>query len=160
MDQVPTKDRFPPRAYDPQDPRRKLAVLIDVSRFASVDAFRSIDPKVEEVGAPILYRFFDTELRQEWKDLLTERPSFEWFRVERFIPIHMQMAADAHHIADHCRDNKIQGIVYVVSETDKYHYEQYFDRLRGKGLNQYIFDENGLAAQTEEDGREGDGAPR
>jgi hypothetical protein len=156
---MPTKDRLPPRGYNPEDPRRRLAILVDAHKL-TVEKFRKVDPLLEEVGAPILFRFFEYELNPAWREYMTERPSFEWFRVERFIPLHLQMAADANHIARYCRQNKIEGIVYLVSETEKFQYQGYFGRLAGQGLNQYVFDEHGLAAQHLEDGREGDGAPK
>lgn len=156
---MPTKDRLPPRGYNPEDPRRRLAILVDAHKL-TVEKFRKVDPLLEEVGAPILFRFFEYELNPAWREYMTERPSFEWFRVERFIPLHLQMAADANHIARYCRVNKIEGIVYLVSETEKFQYQGYFGRLAGQGLNQYVFDEHGLAAQHLEDGREGDGAPK
>lgn len=159
QEQIPTKDRSPPRLYNPNDPRRRLAVLIDASKFASPQALTALDGAIAQVGTPIIQRVFATELGVEWADLLTDKPSYDWFRVEKFIPVSMQIGADAMHIGEFRHANQVEAIAYVVTQLEKHHFEQFFDRLKGTGMNQYVFDETGLVAQHCEDGREGDGAP-
>jgi hypothetical protein len=77
----------------------------------------------------------------------------EFFRVEKFIPISMQIGADANHLAEFKSLNMTQGIVYVCTKLERPMYEQYFERLRGTQMNQYSFDEGGFGSSVEEDGR-------
>mmetsp|Transcript_72696 Transcript_72696/g.84431 ORF Transcript_72696/g.84431 Transcript_72696/m.84431 type:complete len:292 (+) Transcript_72696:32-907(+) len=188
-EQLPIKDRSPPKAYDPQNPKRRLAVLVDASKV-NADVFcRSIEPLLPEIGVPVLIRIFDYELQPLWKpvtaghlssatqEAATQRggssqnqvvtrgasssnsPTIEWFRVERFIPISMQIAADAQHIFDFKEFNRVEGVCFVCSELDRPYYEStLLQRLKGKGFNQYLCDEMGLAVEITEDGRSRDGA--
>lgn len=110
----------------------------------------------------------------------------EYFRVERFIPIPMQMEADAQHIHDFRAQNKVEGVCYVCTETDRAVYERVMtqqqqqqqptgaelsslpeslqNQLRAASMdsssvffNQYLFDELGLVKEINVDGRLGDG---
>jgi hypothetical protein len=166
-DQNPTKDRFPPRLYNPQDPRRRLAVLIDANKIPPSVFRKTIEPALADIGIPILFRAFDHELLPAWQAAISgtaeQSPTdkgcvIEWFRVERFIPISLQMAADANHIFEYREFNKIEGVCYVTSELDKTHVENHLVRLKGQKFNQYIFDELGLALELNEDGRSKDGS--
>lgn len=186
-DQLPIKDRSPPKAYDPQNPKRRLAVLVDASKVDADVFCRSVEPILPEVGVPVLIRIFDHHLSKPWKNLTAGHlsaaaedaakasaagaalavpqrtsmsPTIEWFRVERFIPISMQMAADAQHIFDFRDFNRIEAVSFVCSELDRPYYEAtLLQRLKGKGFNQYLYDEMGLAMEMLEDGRSRDGAP-
>lgn len=175
-DQVPTKDRSPPMAYDPLNPKRKLAVLVDAQKVDADVFCRNIEPALHQVGVPILIRLFDHELSPRWasitaggladaKDGTSEAvqrpsvgPSIEWFRVERFIPVSMQIMADANHIYDYRSYNCVDAACYVCTELERPHYEALFSRLKGNGFNQYLFDELGLAVELNEDKRSRDGA--
>ncbi|CCW68862.1 unnamed protein product, partial [Phytomonas sp. Hart1] len=48
----------------------------------------------------------------------------EFFRVERFIPIPMQIEADAQHLYSFRNHNKIEGVFYVCQEMDFAMYEK------------------------------------
>lgn len=236
LQETPTKDRMPPSHYNPADPRRRLAVLIDGSRVDAATYASSIEPAIYQFGVPIIVRVFDTELRDGWLELvepataaysgagantaassdsphanletkrtlgkpfraaeadelkrLEERhtaksttpssspnasrrasssstnpmatavlPAIEWFRMDRFIPVNVQMAADAQHIFDFRLGNKVEGVVFVCTESERAaRFEKYFARLQGQGFSQLSFDEKGVATSYIEDGREGDGS--
>ncbi|KEG14593.1 hypothetical protein DQ04_00391150 [Trypanosoma grayi] len=86
-------------------------------------------------------------------------PPAEFFRVERFIPVSMQMEADANHIFDFRRQNKIEAVCFVCSEVDRGVFEGFLANIAGNGFNQYVLDELGMAKEVEEDGRSADGTP-
>ena len=77
----------------------------------------------------------------------------EFFRVEKFIPVSMQMGADANHLFQFRQLNMTQAVCYVCTELERPLFEKYFDRLKGNGFNQYSFDEAGLGTAVVEDGR-------
>lgn len=106
----------------------------------------------------------------------------EFFRVERFIPIPMQIEADAQHLYDFRDANQVQGVCYVCHEVDRAMYEEMMRRQRtgapalsdrrGGGaatvsassrvppaafFNQYLLDELGMVKEMNVDGRPGDG---
>ncbi|RNF27000.1 uncharacterized protein Tco025E_00756 [Trypanosoma conorhini] len=83
----------------------------------------------------------------------------EFFRVERFIPVSMQMEADANHIFDFRRQNKIEAVCFVCSEVDRGVFEGFLPNIAGNGFNQYVLDELGMAREVLEDGRSADGSP-
>lgn len=178
-EQMPIKDRSPPAAYDPRNPKRKLAVLVDAQKIDADVFCKSIEPVIGEVGVPVLIRLFDYDLNSKWQSITAGgladagsdgqsvprrsavAPSIEWFRVERFIPISMQLAADANHIFDFRNFNRIDGVCYVCTELERPQYEAILmNRLKGRGFNQYLFDELGLAAEVLDDGRSRDGSPQ
>ncbi|KAK7196839.1 hypothetical protein NESM_000625000 [Novymonas esmeraldas] len=43
----------------------------------------------------------------------------EFFRVERFIPVAMQIEADARHLYEFRATNKVEGVCYVCNEVDR-----------------------------------------
>lgn len=157
----PVKDRFPPIGHDPNKPQRRLALLIDGSKVNCLSFCNTIEPAANLVGYPVLIRLFDTDLRSDWHNLVANGGSFnrvagppvEWFRVERFIPISMQMSADAQHIAEFRLQNKIEAICFVCNSLERTAFEQYFDNLSDTGMNQYCFDELGLGNSKLIDGR-------
>lgn len=176
-DQAPTKDRFPPRAYDPANPKRRLAVLIDANKVEADTFCRNIEPALQTIGFPILIRVFDHDLTDSWRGLIgpgrlsTDEAirqsspqrsvpgvAFEYFRVEKFIPISMQIGADANHIFEFRSFNKIEGVCYVCTELERPKYELLFARIAKQGFNQYCFDELGLGSELLEDNRSRDGS--
>ncbi|EAN89073.1 hypothetical protein C3747_13g460 [Trypanosoma cruzi] len=86
-------------------------------------------------------------------------PPVEFFRVERFIPVSMQMEADANHIFDFRLQNKIEAVCFVCTEVDRGVFEGFLPNIAGNGFNQYILDELGMAKEVLEDGRSADGSP-
>lgn len=174
-DQAPGKDRFPPKAYDPGNPCRKLAVLVDAKKVDADVFCRAVEPVISEVGVPVLIRVFDYDLSPKWQSIvaggladsdaastvkrIVSGPSIEWFRVERFIPISMQMGADANHIFEYRSFNRVEAVCYVCTELERVHFETLVNRLKGKGFNQYVFDELGLGLEINDDGRSKNGAP-
>jgi hypothetical protein len=180
-EQEPVKDRFPPKALDPANPKRKLAVLVDAQNVDAHMFCKTVEPAMAEVGVPVLIRVFDYELSREWNTLIaqssgrakpnvdsselprrvtTSGPEMEWFRVERFIPLSMQMAADANHIFEYKHFNQVDAVCFVCTELDRPHFEAILERLRGRNFNQYILDELGLVVEVNCDGRSRDGSSR
>lgn len=111
------------------------------------------------------------------------RIQVEYFRVERFIPIAMQIEADARHLYELRELNKVEGVCYVCHEVDRPMYVSLMQEQRSgsaglAGLlqnnnkssssssraesaaffNQYVFDELGIADELLIDGRSKDGA--
>ncbi|KAH9599037.1 hypothetical protein LSM04_006238 [Trypanosoma melophagium] len=86
-------------------------------------------------------------------------PPVEFFRVERFIPISMQMEADANHIFDFRNQNKVEAVCFICGEVDRGVFEGFLTNIAGNGFNQYVLDELGMAKEVLEDGRSADGAP-
>lgn len=241
LQETPTKDRIPPAHYNPADPRRRLAVLIDGSRVDASTYAAVIEPMIYKYGVPVIVRVFDTDLRDGWLELVephlsalggavaasaaatsdapnknwetrrslgnvsraaepaeserrsqllsssssaakgaasssgrpigtssknaatpmatTVLPSIEWFRVDRFIPVNVQIAADTQHLFEFRSGNRVEGVVVVCSEAERAaRFEKYFPRLQGRGFSQISFDEKGVATTLIEDGREGDGS--
>eukprot|EP00744_Colponema_vietnamica_P023887 GILI01034706.1.p1 GENE.GILI01034706.1~~GILI01034706.1.p1 ORF type:complete len:204 (+),score=29.75 GILI01034706.1:52-663(+) len=196
---------MPPASYNPRDPRRRLAVLIDGSRIDAETYVSTIEPALCQYGVPVLVRVFDTELRDAWLGLVEpalassggmgggskinnsqsdsqvknisrettsyeamDRPAaannkhlpvIEWFRMDRFIPVPIQIAADVQHIFDYRSGNKIEGAVIVCTENERAtRFEKFFSRVQGKGFSQITFDEKGPGVVLIEDGRDGDGS--
>jgi hypothetical protein len=172
---APVKDRYPPTMLNHSDPRRKLALLVDAQKVDADVFCKTIEPATLEIGVPVLVRVFDYEISREWGNLIRHSsgdsssspsmraagsPPVEWFRVERFIPIGMQMLADADHICDHKFFNRIEGVCFICTELDRVYFERMLERLRGRGFNQYILDELGLVVEDLCDGRSKDGSLR
>ncbi|AAZ10301.1 uncharacterized protein TEOVI_000844300 [Trypanosoma equiperdum] len=86
-------------------------------------------------------------------------PPVEFFRVERFIPVPMQMEADANHIFDFRKQNQIEAVAFVCGEVDRGVFEGFLPNIAGNGFNQYVLDELGMAKEVLEDGRSEDGTP-
>nr|CCC89735.1 conserved hypothetical protein [Trypanosoma congolense IL3000] len=86
-------------------------------------------------------------------------PPVEFFRVERFIPVPMQMEADANHIFDFRQQNKIEAVCFICNEVDRGVFEGFLSNIAGHGFNQYVLDELGMAKEVLEDGRSADGSP-
>jgi hypothetical protein len=112
----------------------------------------------------------------------------EFFRVERFIPVAMQIEADARHLYELRSLNKIEGVCYVCHEVDRAMYVSLMQEQRSgsaalAGLlhqsdssssssrspgsnsvgtaaffNQYVLDEFGMADEMVIDGRSKDGS--
>ena len=192
LQETPTKDRIPPATYDPRNPKRRLAVLIDASKINADTFITSIEPALHGCGVPVIVRVFDTELRPDWVPLVegsmsaaavregiasldeggasspraatyastpdVPPPTIEWFRVDRFIPVSMQMSADANHIYEYRSQNKVEGIAYVCTSVERQRFEVYFDRLVGRSFAQFAFDEEGLGGKLVEDRRSLDGS--
>jgi hypothetical protein len=156
-EQQPTKDRFPPLATNLKDPRRRLAVLVDASKVSAA-AYTHVSAGFEEIGVPTLTRIFAHDLADDWRAVVEGPGAVEFFRTERFVPVHMQIAADAAHIVQFRDRNKLEAVVFMCTEAERDAFEKYFDRLRGKGVNQYCYDELGLGGRVEEDGRSVSGA--
>lgn len=109
----------------------------------------------------------------------------EYFRVERFIPIAMQMEADARHLYEFRHMNKVEGVCYVCHEVDRSLYVSLMEeQCKGSApvvqqllksaeaarggrhgdeavamfFNQYLLDELGMASEMPTDGRSKNGA--
>ncbi|SYZ62536.1 hypothetical_protein (plasmid) [Leishmania braziliensis MHOM/BR/75/M2904] len=111
----------------------------------------------------------------------------EHFRVERFIPLAMQIEADARHLYEFRHANKVEGVCYVCHEVDRAMYislmeEQRTGSVELEGLlreitgksrkvetkerqtaeaaffNQYVLDELGMAGELLADSRSKNGA--
>lgn len=193
LQETPTKDRIPPATYDPRNPKRRLAVLIDASKISADTFITTIEPALHGCGVPVIVRVFDTDLRPDWVPVVegsmsaaavregitsldggggassprsatyastpdVPPPTIEWFRVDRFIPVSMQMSADANHIYEYRTQNKVEGIAYVCTSAERQRFEVYFDRLVGRSFAQFAFDEEGLGGKLVEDRRSLDGA--
>ncbi|CAD2222680.1 hypothetical protein, conserved [Angomonas deanei] len=89
------------------------------------------------------------------------RLPLEFFRVERFIPISMQMEADGKHIYDFRPQNKIEGIAFVASEVDSAMFENIMETNHKNNkddyFNLYLLDEVGVVKEVNHDQRKGDG---
>ena len=136
------KDRTPHPGTVVNDGKRKLAVLVDASKVNG-DIYPYVDDIVKNKGAICLRRYFDYDPKPNWKALETSY-GFEWFRVDGFIPVHMQLAADAAHIIEYRRDNLISGICMVVTTTEAENYAKFYDRLKGNGVSLYVFHEKAI----------------
>ncbi|KAG8347282.1 hypothetical protein TRVL_01886 [Trypanosoma vivax] len=184
----PVKDRYPPVTTDLSDPRRRLALLVDATGVSPRVFRNTVLPAALKVGVPVLVRVFAVQLSGEWESLVagsghagcsgtTEGgsgevvggetsedkgpvcPPVEFFRVERFIPVSMQMEADANHIFDFRQQNKIEAIAFVCSEVDRGLFEGFLSNIAGNGFNQYVLDDLGMAKEVLEDGRSANGVP-
>ncbi|GET85580.1 hypothetical protein, conserved [Leishmania tarentolae] len=118
--------------------------------------------------------------------VVAPRVQLEYFRVERFIPIAMQMEADARHIYEFRHTNKVEGVCYVCHQVDRAMYVSLMEeqrtgsvelagllrelhgksqRVGGKGktseaafFHQYVLDELGMAGELPADSRSKNGA--
>lgn len=119
--------------------------------------------------------------------VIVPQVQFEYFRVERFIPVAMQMEADARHLYEFRHTNKVEGVCYVCHEVDRAMFislmeeqrtgsvelEELLREIHGKGrraeakeekataaafFNQYVLDELGMAGELLADSRSKSGA--
>ena len=151
---VPVKDRYPPAKYDPSDTNLRLVVLVDgnLVSWRSVDGLKDAFAKI---GRPMLIRMFSHELKKEWHPAIVAK-EVEWFRVEKFIPIHMQIVADAGHVVRYRNDNSTQGLCFVVADVETPQYVEYFSRPELRGVGLYCFGESkGLVKAVEPDSNRG-----
>jgi hypothetical protein len=154
---LPIKDRYPPAAYDPADMRRRIVVLVD-GELVSKRSYDQMLPRIASYGSVILTRVFAHTLKPDWQPDVIAR-KVEWFRVEKFIPVHMQLAADASHVGRFRADNATQGIAMLVNDAETAQYESYFTRPHLDGVNLYCFgDSKGLTKFVNVDGRTADGS--
>lgn len=114
--------------------KKRLAVLIDGDFLSVQSYFTKVEPAIkksflmktesqqqqqqQQVAISVLmHRVFSQQhpIRQEWQQVVLNRSgSFESFKVQRFIPIHIQMIADAAHISQLRLQNRVQGIVFCT----------------------------------------------
>ncbi|TPP52937.1 hypothetical protein CGC20_27315 [Leishmania donovani] len=167
--------------------------------------FTTVLPAVLQVGVPVLLRVFAHQLpapislvplpfqpsssasSSTADAVIVPQVQFEYFRVERFIPVAMQMEADARHLYEFRHTNKVEGVCYVCHEVDRAMYislmeeqrtvsvelEELLREVRGKGrrteakeekaaaaafFNQYVLDELGMAGELLADSRSKNGA--
>lgn len=74
----------------------------------------------------------------------------QFFRVDSFVPIHMQLSADAAHICEFRQDNLVSGIVFVVPSQDVQGYtEQLASFDAYPGFHTWVFDETQLRAKRQ-----------
>ncbi len=146
---TPLKDRIPPPLYNAdskEQPSPRIAVLIDGSKVTPESFKRVAEAKLKTLGSPLIFRVFDVELKPNWQRVIVERGTkegFEWFRVEKFVPVTLQMAADARHICNYREDNTIEAIAYVCTHVEGLLFEKYLSRVTG--VTQFLFtDEEGL----------------
>eukprot|EP00760_Papus_ankaliazontas_P008341 PhM_4_TR13735/c0_g1_i1/m.25159 len=138
------KDRSPHPGTTVNNGKMKAAVLVDASKVNG-----NLYPGIEStllrpnVGDLCLRRYFDYEAKPHYRALETSH-GFEWFRVDGFIPVHMQLAADAAHIIEYRKDNLITAIVMVVTESEADAYVKYFDRMKGNGVSLFVAHEKGM----------------
>lgn len=110
------KDTFFKR-HNPLDDRKRIVVLIDAEHVTVQDFFTAIQPVIKSNFSSgthnvLLHRVFAHNLKRDWQNIVLNREeAFDHFKVERFIAMHMQIVADAAHIAQRRLQNKTQGVV-------------------------------------------------
>ena len=147
---MPTKDRFPPKGYNKLDTRTRLAVLIDASKITPNMYENELLPVLTENATlkkdclMLLQRLFAHTISVDWKKAFGPYAQVpEPFTVEAFIPVTMQMTADAYHITEFRSDNKYGGIVFVCGSEDRVAFEMLTERMAGHGMKQLILDSAG-----------------
>lgn len=152
---VPIKDRRPTHLAQREDGNRKLAVLINGKEVTPSTYIETIAPKLPQAtqGTICVQRMFDYHLGSEdWQGALAADKRLEHFRVDSFIPIHMQMAADVGHIIELSGSNLISGVVMTVSKRHSHLYAEYFSRFKGFGVSVFVAnEEDGVAFSMLED---------
>ena len=143
------KDRFPYPGTGITDGREKLAVLVDASNV-SHDLYPAIETIVDRSGAVCLRRYFEHKPSYGWKNLEGTH-GFEKFRVDSFVPIHIQMIADATHIAEYRELNMLTGVALVVNSSQGDAFAEYHKRLAWHDVKFFIFTENGLHFELSQD---------
>jgi hypothetical protein len=97
-----------------------MAVLIDATKYHPTEYIR-LEPQLRKLGDPVLRRYFVYERSSDWKAFAQmEQPERrpQLFQVDNFMPINIQIAADAVHIAECCDRNQLKGLCFVVGESD------------------------------------------
>eukprot|EP00796_Vickermania_ingenoplastis_P001436 gene1436-832_t len=99
-------------------------------------AYPSLSPAVleaiEKLGAPVLFRLFAHDLppawapfSQPWMNRIFASAEggaqryFQFFQVEPFIPVPMQMEADAEHLFRFHQHNAVEGVCFLVKGEDQ-----------------------------------------
>lgn len=146
------KDRvpfpIPPMDANAPAPQRynKVAVLIDGSQSGGVSAseYKALEATALRKGSDgvvVLRRVFHqpgtsttsggmTTTEEQggltWPSLVTSQVLFnlEPFRVDSFIPINVQLAADAQHLMEFRKQNTLKSIYLVVAKENVAAYEQ------------------------------------
>ena len=90
-----------------------------------------------------LRRYFTRRMDREWKALEATK-GFEWFRVDSFMPVNVQLAADARHLVDYRKDNWLNAVCFVVSCEEVAPYTVLLENFRGMGVDMYVGDRSGL----------------
>ena len=136
------------RFINPADQRKRLAVLIDGDLTSVRTYFTKVEPLIRTINSDteqntgnvvLLHRVFfqQSVLKPEWQQVVMNRSdSFESFRVQRFIAMHLQMVADGAHIAQLRLQNRVQGIVWVTDQTSC---ELYKDQIVNKRKDSFDF---------------------
>ncbi|KNH07388.1 hypothetical protein XU18_1920 [Perkinsela sp. CCAP 1560/4] len=140
------KDRVPFPGTSINDGRQKLAVLVD-GRNVLPEIYPLVDKAIEGKGLICLRRYFDYSTSAKWKGLQSTY-GFEWFRVDNFVPLHMQIMADALHIAQYKNLNMIDGVILVVTRSQGDAFSEYHKRLAWHNIKFYVFTEAGLHFET------------
>jgi hypothetical protein len=74
---------------------------------------------------------------------------FEMFRVDGFVPVHIQVAADAAHILENRALNLASGVVFVVAEAEAEAYGVWLDRFaQGYNVPAYVVDAAGVVRRS------------
>eukprot|EP00760_Papus_ankaliazontas_P028392 PhM_4_TR3675/c0_g3_i1/m.20154 len=160
---LPTKDRFPPVGFNASDHRTRTAVLIDASAVTP-EQYALLVPKIQNNDSRtlLLQRVFSTDpMPPLWADAIKaqQQPTaaaglvgvgmFERFKVESFMPVHIQMMADARHIAELRRDNRMQGIAVVCGTAEHKQYAAVAERLKGTKIMYVVVDPSGEVTSCE-----------
>jgi hypothetical protein len=124
----------------------RLAVLVDAEKV-SPSAFMLAEQHIAAVGAPVLLRYFSVDASREWA-AMEQTKKFEHFRVDSFIPVNMQLAADAAHIIDHHKANHADAVAFVVCKAEAAAYEVLLDNFKDSGVALFVFDEEKLRARS------------
>lgn len=110
------------KKYSPLDERKRIVVLIDAEHISVHGFFGIVQPALQREFSSathnvLLHRIFGHSFKRDWQQVLVNREdSFDHVLVERFISLHMQMAADAAHIAQRRLQNKAQGVVLCCAD--------------------------------------------
>lgn len=161
----------------------------------------SIREGIEKVGVPVLFRLFAHRraLPSVWEpyclpwkqcqgvaepstsaapEKATSMIIMQHFEVEPFIPIPMQMEADAEHLFRYRSFNKVEGVCYLVKGAESGVWKEQTEAVAkiwekpdgtsdagekaemnsDRFFNQYVFDEMGLVSAVCNDGRSSNGA--
>jgi hypothetical protein len=146
------KDGRPPSAYDASDARPRFAVLIDGDKVSRRTYDERVAPHLARLVnggsfAGVLHRVFTHDLAPDWHHLVSTLPSWESFRVERFLPLPLQVVADAVHISRLRRRNLIQGVVLVCAAPEV---DVYRSRAQKFGLGESDDSYRGLRMHSED----------
>ncbi|KAG5511937.1 hypothetical protein JKF63_07762 [Porcisia hertigi] len=87
---------------------------------------------------------------EEEAAVITPHIQLDYFRVERFIPLAMQIEADARHLYEFRHTNKLEGVCYVCHEVDRAMYISLMQEQRTGSA-----DLEGLLREVNHTGQEG-----